>query len=288
MENFYVTDVREHLGDSAFLVDDGETAILYDTGFGFTGYAVARNIQHMLKERPLSDIFLTHSHYDHALGSSYIRRVYPDVRVVAGEYAARIFAKPSARALMRDLDRKAALQSGVTEYEDLTDELRVDLCVADGDTVQSGAWKFTALNLSGHTRCSVGYYSRAKKLLLGCETIGVFNGCDDVVPSYLVGYGMTLEALARVEALELDAILVPHYGLLRGDMVRFYLKRARERAVSVADTVWQMLAKGSTRDEIFAWFCDTFYHGYIKRIYPIDAMRLNTGITIDLLARERS
>ena len=33
-----ITDVRENPGDGAFLIDDGKTAIVYDTGFAFTGY----------------------------------------------------------------------------------------------------------------------------------------------------------------------------------------------------------------------------------------------------------
>jgi hypothetical protein len=32
-----ITDVRVLPGDSGFLIDDGKTSILYDTGFAFTG-----------------------------------------------------------------------------------------------------------------------------------------------------------------------------------------------------------------------------------------------------------
>ena len=93
-----IYDVRALPGDSAFLIDDGETAVLYDTGFAFTGYAVAENIRRILGERTLDFIFLTHSHYDHALGTPYVCARYPKARVVAGEYAVRIFEKPTARA----------------------------------------------------------------------------------------------------------------------------------------------------------------------------------------------
>ena len=40
-----IMDMRCQKGDAAFLIDDGKTSILYDSGFGFTGYAVADNIQ---------------------------------------------------------------------------------------------------------------------------------------------------------------------------------------------------------------------------------------------------
>ena len=93
MKNLTIRDMRENPGDSAFLIDDGKTSILYDSGFAFTGYAVAENIRAALGERSLDYIFLTHSHYDHALGSAYAKRVFPNVTVVAAEYAAKIFQK---------------------------------------------------------------------------------------------------------------------------------------------------------------------------------------------------
>ncbi len=47
-----------------------------------------------------------------------------------------------------------------------------------------------------------------------------------------------------------------------------------------------MLRQGKDKKEIMNFFKDKFYHGYIKTIYPIDAMELNTGIMIDLIERE--
>ena len=41
---------------------------------------------------------------------------------------------------MRDLDRQFSLENGVTDYEDLIDELRVDIPVEDGDVIEAGAY----------------------------------------------------------------------------------------------------------------------------------------------------
>ena len=158
MKELKITDVRVNPGDAAFLIDDGETAILYDTGFAFTGFSVAEKIKEILGERPLDYIFLTHSHYDHAAGSAYVKRYWNDAKVVAGEYATKIFAKASARKIMRGLDRKIAEKCSVTDYEDIIDELKVDIAVDDGDVIKAGDMEFIALNLPGHTKCSVGYY----------------------------------------------------------------------------------------------------------------------------------
>ena len=287
MNGITITDVRANPGDSAFLIDDGNTAVLYDSGFAFTGYEVARSIKQKLGSRPLDYIFLTHSHYDHALGSAYALEYWPDAKVVASEYAARIFAKPTARAVMRDLDCKFAKACGTAEYDDLIDNLRVDIAVNHGDVIKSGSMEFEVISLPGHTRCSVGYYCAAQKLLLGSETIGVYNGAGDVVPSYLVGYEMTLQSIDSMANYDIEHILVPHFGMLSGTECREYLAKARQRAVTTFETIAAMHARGATKAQITEWFKNEFYNDYIKEIYPVDAMELNTGIMIDLITGEQ-
>lgn len=286
MNKLTITDVRVNPGDSAFLIDDGSCAIMYDSGFAFTGYGVADKIKGVLGSRKLDYIFLTHSHYDHALGSAYAKKYWPDAKVVAGEYAAKIFGKSSAKAVMRDLDNKFARKCGVDSYEDLIDDLHVDIAVSDGDVIKADNMEFTVLALPGHTRCSVGFYCPRLKLLLGTETIGVFNGKDDVVPSYLVGYRMALDSIDRVQSLDIDNILTAHYGLLDKDETKLYLKRAKLSAIETAREITDMLRSEKAKEDIALAFKNKFYHGYIKEIYPIDAMELNTGIMIDLLKKE--
>lgn len=286
MNNIKITDMRVIPGDSAFLIDDGKTAILYDSGFAFTGYAVADKIKAYLGSRELDYIFLTHSHYDHALGSVYALEYWPRAKVVAGEYAVKIFSKPTAKALMRELDRKFADKNAVGEYEDLIDNLRVDIPVCDGDEIKAGDMVFTAVNLPGHTRCSVGFYLKKEKLFLGCETLGVFDGECEVVPSYLVGYKMSLDSVEKAKTLDIENILVPHYGLLTKEQTVTYLEKSYESTVETAEAIVDILRSGGTKEDAMEYFKNRFYHGSVKVTYPVDAMELNTGIMINLIEKE--
>ena len=47
-----------------------------------------------------------------------------------------------------------------------------------------------------------------------------------------------------------------------------------------------MFQSGKSKEEIFQWFKDEFYKDYIVEIYPIDAIKLNTSIMIDLIQKE--
>ena len=283
---FTITDVRANIGDAAFLIDDGETAVLYDTGFAFTGYRVAENIKKELGERSLDYIFLTHSHYDHALGSAYIAKVYPMVKIVAGAYAEKIFKKPTARAVMRDLDRKAAETCGIFDYEDLIDELMVDICVEEGDIVEAGTMRFQVIALPGHTKCSVGYYMPSHNFLLSSETLGVYLPDGSILPSYLVGYQMTLDSIGKVEALPLEYVLIPHFGLLDKEMTQTYLKRAKQVAVKTAEEIKAVLQSGGTCEDAEMFFRDTYYTEIVKPVYPEAAFTLNTSIMVKLIEQE--
>ena len=284
--NIKIIDVRVNPGDSGFLIDDGKTAILYDSGFAFTGYAMADKIKAYLGDRKLDYIFLTHSHYDHVLGSVYALQYWPEAKVVAGEYAVKIFAKDTAKSLMRDLDRKFADYNGIGEYEDLIDNLRVDIPVCDGDKIVAGDMVFTVVNLPGHTRCSVGFYLESEKLLLSCESLGVFDGENKIVPSFLVGYQMSIDSIKKAQTLDIDNVLVPHCGYLDKEQTAFYLEEAYRSTVSTAEKIADLLKAGGRKEDALRLFKDEYYRGNVKEMYPVDAMELNTGIMIGVIAKE--
>lgn len=286
MVNLTITDVRVLPGDCAFLIDDGKTAVLYDTGFGFTGEGIAKKIQAILGERKLDDILLTHSHYDHVLGMPYILQYYPEARVIAGEYVQKIFARPTARAKMRELDRSAAQKEGIADYADLVDELKVDVAVADGDVVHCGDMAFRVIALPGHTKCSIGFYLEENGLLLGVETLGVYFGRGAYLPNYLVGYQMTLDSYHKARDLNPKQLLIPHYGVVGHKEAMDFLEGSERCAVETAMRIREILSSGGDKQDAFDYFRETYYTERIRPAYPIEAFKLNTGILIDLIERE--
>ena len=286
MRELSVHDVRVLPGDSGFLLDDGVTSILVDSGFGFTGFRMADNIAKVLGERKLDYIFLTHSHYDHALGSAYVLRRYPEAVMVAGRYAASIFQRPGAIRTMRELDGKFAAENGVTDYEFLGSGLRVDVACDDGDAVMAGDMRFVVLDLPGHTRCSVGFHCPERRLLIATESLGVYDGAEGIVPSYLVSYEDVLRSVERMEGLEIRSILSPHFGLLNEEQTAFFLKNARRCAVEGRDFLLGLAEGGKTDEEMLAAFRTRYGNDYILSIYPEAAMRMNTQIMINMLKRD--
>lgn len=286
MRNLSVIDVRVHDADSGFLIDDGRYAILFDSGFGFTGRRMAEKIRAHLGARPLDYIFLSHSHYDHALGAAYIRDEYPMACIVASEYAAKIFDKPTARELMKKLDTALAEREGIVDYEECPSSLTVDIRVSDGDTVTVGDMSFTVVALPGHTKCSIGYYLESEKLLLSPETLGLYSDEKRILPSPLVGYEMSRDSIRRARELQIENIVIPHIGLLDKTETEFYLANAEASLTEAVTEIRDILAGGGSHEDAIEHFREKYYKGSVLRSYPPDAFELNTGITVNLVERE--
>lgn len=286
MNDWKIYDVRYVKGDSAFLLDDGKTSILYDSGFGFTGYKVAENIQAILGSRQLDYIFLTHSHYDHALGSAYVLLYYPHAKVAAGKYAAEIFRRDGAKKVMKELDAKFAHACGMEDYAFLGDRLKVDIPCEDGDVIKAGNLQFEVIHLPGHTKCSVGFYCKDRQLLLSTETLGVYDGGKTIMPAYLVGYGLAMRSIERVSGLAVKKLLAPHYGILNEEQTEFFLQHMKSASQNAANEIVEWKKSGKTDEEILRFWKERYWHGYLREIYPIDAFRLNTSITVSLICQE--
>ena len=282
-EIFNVGAVR---GSEAFLLINDNSTALIDSGFAFCADEMIANIEKRLNGSKLDNILLTHSHYDHALAVPYIKRHFPNVKVVAGEYTKKIFEKPSAKALMWELDQKFARKNGISEYDNLSDELAVDIPVCDGEIICAGNMKFRALSLPGHTKCSFGYYLESEDMLLSSESLGVYTLEKTVIPSYLVGYKMSLDSIDRIIGLHPEKILIPHYGLVCGEEAADYLANARHSAVETCAEIARILKAQGSHETAIEFFKSKFYKGSVLDSYPIDAFYLNTSITIRLIEKE--
>ena len=285
MKNFKVLDMRVVPGDSAYLVYNDNCTILYDSGFAFTGHALALKIKEILGDRKLDYVFLTHSHYDHCLGSAYVLEEYPSAIVVAGKHTAEVFARPHAIAKMKELDNAHAKHYGVEEYEFLGDKLRVDVVVKEGDEIRCGEHLFKVYEFPGHTKCSIGFYEVNEKLLLSSETLGIYHG-DGILPISLTGFNDTLNSIKKLKSIEVEHLLVPHLGLIGREETKHYLSIVEGEFERAKNLIISMLQEDIEKEEIIKKFGKEFTGGPIEEIYPADASHLNTSLMIDLIKRE--
>ena len=286
--SYTVTNVGPCIGGEAMLIVSPKVSILVDTGYGFCGNQLVENIEKVLNGRDLDYIFLSHSHYDHVLGSPYCKRRWPDAKIVTTEYALNVMKKDSARATMKKLNAFAAKVFKVAEYEDLTDDLTADVLVKEGDIVNAGEFSFKVMEFPGHTRDSIGFYDEKEKFLLSCETNGVYVGDDEMVPQYLIGYQITLDSRDKGLALDIRYMLLSHYDIIIGDRCMKLLRRAREMAVIGAEEVMEGYRSGLNEQELIDVVKKRYYTDYARAIQPEAAFDENAKYMIPMVIKELS
>jgi glyoxylase-like metal-dependent hydrolase (beta-lactamase superfamily II) len=281
-----ITNVGAVHGGDAFLLTCGMAEILFDSGFAFCGPKLVENLERELGGRPLDYILLSHSHYDHAPGSAYCKARWPNAQVISSEYAAKIFTKPGARAVMRELDDAAAAQHGMRRTVDLIDSLKTDLPLRDYETISLNGLCVQCIPLPGHTKCSVGFYFKEHNFLIASESIGVFSGGDVISPAFLVGYQMSVDSIRRVMEMDVKNMLLPHYGILHGEKCREYLETAMLWTVRCRDALMDAFNAGKSREEMIGVIRDMFYVGTLLKYQPEKAFLVNAGHMVDLIIRE--
>ena len=285
---YQLINVTAVCGAEATLIITPEKTALVDSGFAFCAEKLVENIKNALDGRDLDYILLTHSHYDHAGGAAICRTHFKNAKIAASEYAAKIFAKPTAIAVMREMDRNAALVNGFTApYEDKLDELSADIILHEGDCVDLGSLKMKVLNAAGHTRCSIAYFDEKERLMVGSETYGVPVSPDVVEPCYIIGYEMSMEALRKGMACDPKTIILPHIGVMEGEEnCRDYFKKAYYWAVKAKDDIVAGYKAGKTQEELIQMWQDYFYIDVIKDRHPLKAFLLNAGYTLPMIIKE--
>lgn len=285
---YQLIDVTAVCGAESTLIITPEKTALVDSGFAFCAKILIENIEKALNGRNLDYILLTHSHYDHAGGSAICRSHFKNAKIAASEYAAKIFAKPSAKTVMREMDQNAALVNGFTEpYEDKLDELSADVILHEGDVVDLGSLKFKVLNAAGHTRCSIAYFDETARLMIGSETYGVPVSRDVVEPCYIVGYEMSMRALQTAAACDPQTIIIPHVGVMDGEeKCREYFKKAYYWAVKAKEDIIAGHRAGKTNEELMQMLQDYFYIEDIKDRHPLKAFLLNASYTVPMILKE--
>ena len=121
---------------------------------------------------------------------------------------------------------------------------------------------------------------------MSCETVGIYVGEECIIPSFLIGYRTTLESIDRVRNLDIEKLLIPHYGLIDGDIARYYLENTKRSNVETCREIATILKFGGTNEKALEFFEEKFYRGKVMDAYPYDAFLLNTNIMIELIKKE--
>lgn len=288
--NFTVYNVTPVPGGDSLLFVNDKTAFVYDTGFGFSSLVLAENIRKILEAlgsgRTLDYILLTHSHYDHALGSATLRTLFPETRVIASPYAAYVFTRDGAKRTMMRLDNLEAERQGMPAMTDYINNLSVDIEVGDCQRLSLAGQSVTVLALPGHTKDCISFYFEEDGIMLGCESVGVLASLNKVIPASLVSFKQSMASIERVSKMSPEYYFVPHQGMLEKEGFSEYIKISRESHEEARRLIIDGNNAGMSVEEIKEKFLSVFYLEKCREIYPLSAVHENLNAMIPMIIAE--
>lgn len=144
--------------DSNIYIVVGENPTIVDCGTGSYHTKVAREITNLVDPITITQIILTHEHYDHCGG---VKELYE----LTGDNAKIIAHKDAADKIEKGKSMFARMLGGTMP------KMPVDIRVDEGDTLNIGDEIFEVIHTPGHTPGSMCLYSNKSKSLFSGDTI---------------------------------------------------------------------------------------------------------------------
>lgn len=280
-----VIDVSGGGSGTVFLIK-GKANFLFEAGMAYAADRMVENVKRELGDTSLDAVFLSHSHYDHVAGLVAVRKAWPNVKTYASERAKEILVKPSALKTIRRLSGEAAEAAELpwdSEYDDA--DLRIDVPLEDGETVELGDHTIYAFATIGHTKCSMSYLVD-DELMLCSETVGVMGHDGSYMPSFLVDYKAAEESIEYSSELHAKEIILNHYGFVKeedkADIWNVLMQKLRESREEMIDIMNRFPDDKASLREM-----EKVFHSRIdKKEQPDEAFDINAVSMMKTLRRQ--
>jgi len=215
--------------------------VLFDAGLFAQGPLYLEELKALLgDENRLLFNFLTHSHFDHCGGSFYLKSKIAQLEIGAHSIAADILKKPSAVALIKNLNQEYDRELC---HEDVSfNNLNVDIVFEDGMEFDLGrGLGFKVIATPGHTRDSISFFIPKYKALIPGEAVGVFDMNMTIHPDFPSSYNDYFSSLEKLASLDLEILMMSHSFTLTGDDAKDYIAKSIKETLRFKKRIEQYL-----------------------------------------------
>lgn len=281
-----IVDVTGGKGGNAFLILGEEKTALIDCGMAYCAPSLISNIKQMLNKMTLDYILISHSHYDHIGAIPYLKKEWPNSRVLGAEYAKYILSRPNALKVIRSLSMQAAEiynADAIQEYDD--EMLKVDTIICDGAVLDLGNLSIRVIETQGHTKCSLSFLIN-NETLFPSESTGYMSKSGKIYPAFITSCSQAIDSIHICENINPRFIISPHFGLVNEQNTLDYWKNCMMAVSETKVFILQLWKQGYDEDQILTEYEKVFRDEQSRLEQPIHAFILNAQNMIKTVIRE--
>jgi glyoxylase-like metal-dependent hydrolase (beta-lactamase superfamily II) len=223
--------------------------VLFEAGFHCAGRLYEEGIKSVINGRYPEILFLTHVHWDHCGATTYLKKIFPGLKVAASMRSADIVKRPNAQALMAKLSQDVISFVARIEGVDSGKLIRgpfepfeVDIILEDGQVFDiGGGLTVQVFATPGHTRDMFSYYIPEKRILFATESAGVLDQANQLIPEFLIDYDLYMMSLKRLASLDVDVLCQGHHFVFVGDDVKKFFDLSFQASEQFQKDVQELL-----------------------------------------------
>jgi glyoxylase-like metal-dependent hydrolase (beta-lactamase superfamily II) len=213
-----------------------ERPVLFDAGIVKLGRIYEEAIRTILGKVSPAMLLLTHMHFDHCGTVSYLKTVFPNMKVGASKEAGEIIKRPNAIKLIQTLSENATEALAALDESKLLNEpfepFDVDMVLEDGDVIElEDGLTVHVVSAPGHTGDFLSYYIPERKVLIASEAGGCAEYSGYIHTACLNDFGVYLSSLKRLASLEVDILCQGHRFVYSGEDAKTFLSRSMKTAL---------------------------------------------------------
>jgi glyoxylase-like metal-dependent hydrolase (beta-lactamase superfamily II) len=287
-EIFTITPNFHQLGTPSYpaYLSMGASGMIIEGGIGATFPIIVDQIKELgIEPERIEYLALTHTHPDHIGAVPHLRKLWPHLKVVASDRAAKQLQKEEVIRDFINLDRtiteilliKGDIDQWSVEAEDPVFE--VDMIVGEGDKIDLGSGVvWTVYETPGHSPCHISFHNERDEILVIGDATGIYEPEKEVFwPNYFQSLEEYCHSIRKLAALPARIAARSHGGVVEGKP-RQYLQRVMKATESYHRELMERLANGESAEKIALEKAKWVYT--FTNMQPFKLIHVMTGITL--------
>jgi glyoxylase-like metal-dependent hydrolase (beta-lactamase superfamily II) len=264
----------------------GDIGMIIEGGTGATFPIIVDQVKELgIEPERIKYIALTHTHPDHVGAVPHLKKLWPHLKVVGSERAARQLQKEEFTKNFIEMDRtitEILLVKGDIDWwsdEPENPVFDLDVTVKEGSKIDlGGGVVWTVYETPGHSPCHISFHNERDGILVIGDATGIYEPGKEVFwPNYFQSLEEYCSSIRKLASLPAKIGVRSHGGAVEGEPRR-YLQRVMKATESYHRELLGRVAGGEDPEEVMLEKAKWVYT--FTNMQPFKLIHIMTGVTL--------